>query len=419
MNNKKNLNNLNNTVHVFTSCTSCYIPKARVLAESVKKFHDSITFHLVLSDKLPDFFDLQDEYFDSVIFIENLDIDNFSQWAFKHSVVEMCTAVKPLAFRKIFSTYSECQKVIFLDPDTAIFSSLDTLLNHLEDNSILLTPHQLQPEKTEEKIRDNELAILRHGIFNLGFIGVKASPEGHKFIDWWSDRCLNLCFIDPANGIYTDQRWIDLVPSYFEDFYIVRDPGCNVANWNLSNRVLTGDVNTEIFVNQSPLVFYHFSSSQSIMSDKYDVVNDVSASLLQWYQKKCIGMDNLKYGNLESFYNLFDNGESISNQARILYRYSKKLQELFPNPYDTKTSKHSFFEWLQLNNSIQKDIGTLYMGDLEHINHHEKISALSKKSDLLTAEIDLLTEEMTGMKSSKFWKLRTAWFALKSIFKGE
>lgn len=418
MNNKKNLNDLNSTVHVFTSCTSCYIPKARVLAESVKKIHGSISFHLVLSDKLPDFFNLQNEYFDSVILIEELDIDSFPQWAFKHSIVEMCTAVKPLAFRKIFSTYNKCQKIIFLDPDTAIFSSLDPLLDCLEDSSILLTPHQLEPEKTEEKIRDNELAILRHGIFNLGFIGVKASLEGHKFIDWWSDRCLNLCFIDPANGIYTDQRWIDLVPSYFQEFHIVRDPGCNVANWNLSNRVLTGDVDTGIFVNKCPLIFYHFSSSQSIMSDKHDVVNDVSALLLQWYQSKCIEMENSKYGNLDSFYNLFDNGELISNQARILYRYSRKLQELFPNPYETKTQKHSFFEWLKLNNSIQEDIGTLYMGDLEHVNHHEKIFALSKNIDLLTADINSLTEEMAGMESSKFWKLRTAWFAIKSIFRG-
>ena len=417
--NNKDLKNLNGAIHIFTSCTTCYIPKARVLAESVKKFHPSITFHLVLSDKLPDFFDLQNEDFDSVILIEELDIDNLEQWIFKHSVVEICTAVKPLAFCKIFSTYSNCQKIIFLDPDTAIFSSLDGLLDCLEDNSILLTPHQLEPEKTEEKIIDNELAILRHGIFNLGFIAVKASPEGHKFIDWWSDRCLNFCFIDPANGIYTDQRWIDLVPSYFPDFHIIRDPGCNVANWNLSNRVLTGDINSQILVNQSPLVFYHFSSSQSIMSDKHDVINDTSALLLQWYENKCMAMGNLKYATLDSFYNLFDNGEPISNQARITYRYSRKLQKLFPNPYDTKTQKHSFFEWLHLNESIQRDINSLYLGDLEHINHHEKIFALSKNIDLMKQEINGVTAEMTAMESSKFWKLRTIWFIVKGVFKGK
>lgn len=409
MNSKKSLSDLNNEVHIFTSCTSCYIPKARVLAESVKKIHPAITFHLVLSDKLPDFFDLEKEHFDSVIFIDDLDIDNLEQWIFKHSVVEMCTAVKPLAFRKIFSTYDQCQKIIFLDPDTAIFSSLDGLLAHLDNHSILLTPHQLEPEKTGEKVKDNELAILRHGMFNLGFIGVKASGEGHKLVDWWSERCLDFCYIDPANGIYTDQRWIDFVPSYFEDFHIVRDPGCNVANWNLSNRTITGSVDSQILVNQTPLIFYHFSSSQSIMTDKHDVVNDASSLLLQWYEDKCAAMGNGEYAGLDCFYNNFDNGEPIPNQARILYRYSSKLQELFPHPYDGK--KHSFFDWLQLNDSIQQSLGNLYLGDLEHVNQRQKIFALNQNIDLLTAEV-------SGMKSSKFWKLRSLWFSLKGILKG-
>jgi hypothetical protein len=38
---------------IYTSCASNYIPKARVLAESVKQFHPEIDIYLLVVDKLP------------------------------------------------------------------------------------------------------------------------------------------------------------------------------------------------------------------------------------------------------------------------------------------------------------------------------------------------------------------------------
>ena len=39
--------------------------------------------------------------------------------------------------------------------------------------------------------------------------------------------------------MHYDQRWLDLVPALFDDVHIVRDPGCNVAYWNLPERYVT------------------------------------------------------------------------------------------------------------------------------------------------------------------------------------
>ena len=57
--------------------------------------------------------------------------------------------------------------------------------------------------------------------------------------------------------MFTDQRCIDLVPGFFEHF-VLKDPGYNVAYWNLHarNLVWTGDGYT---VDGSPLRFFHFS----------------------------------------------------------------------------------------------------------------------------------------------------------------
>ncbi len=52
------------------------------------------------------------------------------------------------------------------------------------------------------------------------------------------ERLRSECYVDPGNMRFVDQRWVDFVPGIF-DCVIIRDPGCNVAYWNLDHRELT------------------------------------------------------------------------------------------------------------------------------------------------------------------------------------
>ena len=120
---------------------------------------------------------------------------------------------------------------------------------------------------------DNELCCLRHGVFNLGFLAVKTTGQGREFIDWWADRLRRFCYDEIPNGLFTDQRRVDLAPAYFDDIAIVREPEFNVATWNLTHRRATGRAPYEIGINGEPLVFYHFSGfdsgTQQVMLDRY------------------------------------------------------------------------------------------------------------------------------------------------------
>ena len=49
------------------------------------------------------------------------------------------------------------------------------------------------------------------------------------------------------------------VPGMFGGLLVVRDPGCNVASWNLSRRRLAFGPGGALTVNGSPLKFYHFT----------------------------------------------------------------------------------------------------------------------------------------------------------------
>ncbi len=210
------------STHVYTSVVANYLPKARVLAQSVKKFHPDYKFHLVLSDEIPPFPRLASDPFDSILTIRDLGIEDLEQWMFKHSLVELSTAVKGFALMKLLSM-PDCSQAIYFDPDIVVLSDLKRLTDEFKNASILLTPHLTEPETSLEGILDNELAALKHGVYNLGFVGVGDSAEGRRFAAWWADRLHKLCYDDIPNGMFTDQRWIDLAPAYFADLKILRD----------------------------------------------------------------------------------------------------------------------------------------------------------------------------------------------------
>jgi hypothetical protein len=118
----------------------------------------------------------------------------------------------------------------------------------------VLTPHTTQPFPRDDCPVDS-FYILAAGVFNLGFIGVGASAR--PFLDWWWQSTRRDALNDVSKMMFTDQRWIDLVPSLF-DPYILKDPGCNVAYWNLHGRALTSD-GDGWRVDGVPLRFFHFS----------------------------------------------------------------------------------------------------------------------------------------------------------------
>jgi hypothetical protein len=150
-------------VLVYTSITKSYLPKARVLAKSVKRFHPDWTFVLLYSDDLPVGFDIEQEPFDELLTIEQLGISNWKAWAFGHAVVELCTAVKGPA-AELLAQRADVNNIMYIDPDIKLFSSLSSLESMLDEHEILLTPHLLDVEHEIGAILDNEISALKHGI---------------------------------------------------------------------------------------------------------------------------------------------------------------------------------------------------------------------------------------------------------------
>jgi len=342
-------------MYCFTSITNNYIPKARVLANSLKTFHPDWKFALVICEPLHDSVELQNEPFDQIITLSELGIPNLESWIFKHNVMEICTAAKGPAAAYIAAT-TETDKLMYLDPDIVVFDSLDDISAQLDISPIILTPHQTKPEITSIDIFRNEMCFLKHGSYNLGFFAVRCEGQGQDFINWYRDRLLEFCYIDFNQGLYTDQRWCDLAPILFDQLYINRDPTCNLARWNVSQRSLSKRESQKYFIEESPLKFFHFSSYDSGQGKKeiarYARKDHCLFELWDWYGEQLKINGEADFSKMEWKYDRFNSGARITQEMRLLYRVRADLQKAFPFPFSDNNPYGFFEDWYSKNSDI-------------------------------------------------------------------
>lgn len=246
---------------VFTSLTTSYIPNGRILVKSIKKIHPNWDFYLLFNDHTPPKIKWENEPFDNVVFSDWLDIPlPFYHWACGYSVVEYCTATKGLMSLYLIKKLNY-DVVVYLDPDTMVFSPLTEVIELIEKKGIdvILTPHLTDREYDDYSIWSHEMAALKHGTFNLGFFVIANRQNGLEYLNWWSERLVKYSNIDFDKGLFTDQKWCNIAPYIFDKVYVLCNRAYNVATWNMRNRKITRNNNGQWLVNDQPLRFYHFS----------------------------------------------------------------------------------------------------------------------------------------------------------------
>jgi hypothetical protein len=238
---------------VFTVCNIAYLPKALVLADSLLE-HNATRLNIILFDKKQELHPHPETV--TITWLEDLGVPEWKQLAFVYDIIEFSTSLKPFIALKLLESYD---KVIFLDPDTAVYGSLAPILKDLDVAPVVLTPHYTKPQPDTEV--ESDLAMMRFGSFNLGFFAVRQSPEATYFLNWWNKRCIDFCFMESQFGLSTDQKWVSIAPCFFDFLKISFNPGYNAAPWNTFERKLTGKNGQQYIVNQEhPLVFFHFSN---------------------------------------------------------------------------------------------------------------------------------------------------------------
>ena len=343
----------------FTIVAKNYLHYALTLSSSFSKQNPEFEFRIYISDGVTD--DIkklaQDKNLPIFDAMTTQDAPDFLKMAFYYEVTEYCTAIKPFLIRQLFAEGNSI--VCYIDPDIYFYSSLDgAVCSTLVDDEILLTPHICSP--IGDSLRPSESDHLISGTYNLGFIALRQGPESTKLVDWWCKKCLDECFTDPINGLFVDQKWINLVPGMFSKVHISRNLGLNVAYWNFHERILDEShrVNGSV-----PLTFFHFSginvdsfANISKYQNRFSLAN--RPDLRPYFEAYAAEVRSNRFPEFEKDYafNQYSDGKQISILARRLYFWNRGS---LASPFQSTAAEAAFKQilkksWIKEKGGIDK-----------------------------------------------------------------
>lgn len=318
---------------VGTVCSAAHLPRAMVMARSVKQHMPDckVVVGLVEENMIAEAWTFP--FFDEVVLIKNICVfPNYYKFLFQYTPQEAAGSSKGLVMNYIYNKYTSEELMIYLDSDIKAMSPFEELPAMVERHPILIVGH-LKDTSTFD------MARLKHyrkcGIYNSGFIVFKRHPEAKRFIDWWVQKCERFGYFDYEQGIYTDQTWLDFAHNYFEDVYSIRHSGYNVGPWNMTERWNINALgNGQFTIDGVMLRCMHFSSH-------YDLVTgwmkppyaQIYQSIYRTYTAELHEMGQEVLGKKQWSYSTFANGEPIHDSTRRNFRERHYELPQISNPY--------------------------------------------------------------------------------------
>lgn len=369
----------------FTICAKNYIGLALALGQSIKEHNDDVDFLIFVADEFTQEEQLDDLPANIIIAKDALGIpiEQWNQMSFKYDLTEFCTSIKPSCFKHIFEQF-EPGACIYFDPDILVFNSLNTIYDKLEKYSIIATPHITTMQSVYTGKLD-ERKLLYSGMFNLGFLALKRDENAKEMLDWWEIRLEDRCFQNMMENYFTDQKWMDFLPSFFPTQLLVsHDLGLNVAPWNFYEREIvkvdsTYFVKNRIENNENiifPLSFVHFSgynykaliNGEIIQGNikNFEGYEDYK-EIFEKYANFIKQSDFSKYIKLGYSYNYFSNQVSISSVYRKLFRRLHEDKKIISNPFDANNSFYLSLKKSKLINEKMLETDKISVTTVENV----------------------------------------------------
>lgn len=334
-------------MHVCTIVARNYLAQARVLGRSLRAVDPEATLWVLVVDGVHEGLHEPFELVDPA----ELELgEDLAVMRLIYDVTELSTAVKPALLRALLRRTGG--PVTYLDPDIEIFSSLHEVDALARAHGLVLTPHLLAPLPSDER-QPTDVDILLSGAYNLGFVSMADRPDVHGLLDWWDGSLRRDCIIDHSRGRFVDQRFMDLAPGFVRDHYVLRDPGYNVAYWNLSQRVVkrNGD---GVVVDGQPLRFFHYSGfdpRRPLRISKHQsrfTFDDlpVVAELYAAYGASLRSAGFVEQARLDYGYDRTASGIALDRPLRRLARKALLEGELAPIDVFGEDGDRAFRSWL-------------------------------------------------------------------------
>ncbi|CAI9389574.1 hypothetical protein BACSP_02541 [Bacillus sp. T2.9-1] len=196
-----------------------------------------------------------------LIRVEEIENDQLRAVKQERMINEYCWTLKSFLIEYILKN-NDIEQVLYCDGDMYFFSNPESIFNEWGSASIYLTPQ-----------RDLDWVEQKYGKYQAGIVGFRKDETGLAAVQWWKDRCLEWCSVVENNGRFGDQKYLDQLPIMYDNVRISTNLGVNAAPWNIvyNNDFKISLQGDKVFINNDPLVAYHFSCLTIYDSNKYDL----------------------------------------------------------------------------------------------------------------------------------------------------
>lgn len=162
-------------------------------------------------------------------------------------------SLKPIFLSYLLASEA-ASAVAYVDSDQYFVGDPGILFEFDPETRLRLSPHWRPIDPGEGGVFHEQFV---DGIFNGGLLVAKKGSN--DILSWWASACAYRCEKAPEEGLFVDQKYLDVVPVYFEGVDIIRHKGINVARWNRRYLERSVDADGRILVEHDPLICVHFS----------------------------------------------------------------------------------------------------------------------------------------------------------------
>lgn len=159
-----------------------------------------------------------------------------------------CTPAVP---RYVLDHHPEADLITYLDADLFFYDDPAQLFSEIGTGSIGIVPHRRAPALQD--------AAALGGIYNVAWVTFRRDEAGLACLRWWHERCVEWCYNRKEDGKFGDQKYLDDWPVRFSNVVVIEHKGADLAPWNAGNYQLTCVERRRVYVDDQPLVFYHFA----------------------------------------------------------------------------------------------------------------------------------------------------------------
>ena len=168
----------------------------------------------------------------------------------ERTVAEYCWTCAPSLPVYVLGRWPAVDFITYLDADLLFFSSPEPVYEEIGAASSAIVEHRFSPRFA---------AAVVNGRYNVQWVSFRRDADGLETLHWWRDRCVEWCFYRLEGERMGDQKYLDCWTGKFRGVHEVQHVGAGTGPWNYANYRIR-EVGGEVFVDDLPLVFYHFHS---------------------------------------------------------------------------------------------------------------------------------------------------------------